>query len=73
VISKIHDSFPKLENLILTNNRITSLKQIDNLADCKNLIRLSMLNSPVTQKKNYRLYVISRLPNLKVLDFQKVK
>ena len=73
MIGNFHDSLPKLENLIMTNNRIVSLSQIDNLANCKNLVRLSLLNSPVTQKKNYRSYVISRIPGLKVLDFQKVK
>jgi U2 small nuclear ribonucleoprotein A' len=32
-----------------------------------------MINNPITTNKNYRLYVIHRLPHLKVLDFQKVK
>jgi U2 small nuclear ribonucleoprotein A' len=36
------------------------------------MIRLSLLNNPITQAKNYRVYVISRIPSLKVLDFQKV-
>ena len=33
----------------------------------------SLLRNPVTNKKHYRLYVISKIPQIRVLDFQKVK
>lgn len=33
----------------------------------------SLLRNPVTNKKHYRLYVINKLPQIRVLDFQKVK
>jgi hypothetical protein len=32
-----------------------------------------LLDNLVTKKQHYRLYVISKLPKLKVLDFRKVK
>lgn len=54
-------------------NKITDLKEIDNLAYSKNLKRLYLANNVVTNSTNYRLYIIHRLPGLKVLDFQKVK
>lgn len=37
------------------------------------LIIFSLLRNPVTNKKHYRLYVISKIPQIRVLDFQKVK
>ena len=64
---------PKLENLILTNNKISDLEVIDNISSCKTLLRLSLVNNLVTKLKYYRLYVIYKMPNLRVLDFQKVK
>ena len=33
----------------------------------------SLLRNPVTNKPHYRLYVINKLPQLKVLDFQRIK
>jgi U2 small nuclear ribonucleoprotein A' len=68
----------RLENLILTNNKVKNkqlkdLAQIDNLSHCKVLKRLSLLNNFVTSLPNYRLYIIFKIPSLTVLDFQKVK
>jgi len=72
-IQNIGESAPNLENLMLMNNQIRELKEIDQLSGCKKLLRLSLLNNVVTQEKDYRLYVIAKIPTLKVLDFQKVK
>ena len=44
---------------------------MDNLADSK-LERLSFLGNLVQNLPNYRYYVISRIPTLKILDFQKI-
>ncbi|KAL4442832.1 hypothetical protein ABPG74_010721 [Tetrahymena malaccensis] len=71
-ISNIGDSLPSLENLCMMNNRIVDLKEIDHLYNCKNLKRLVLYNNVVTQAPDYRLYVISRIPTLRFLDFQKV-
>lgn len=37
------------------------------------LRHLSLLDNPVVKKPHYRLFVISRLPALKTLDFKRVK
>ncbi|CAI9726212.1 small nuclear ribonucleoprotein A trichohyalin-like [Octopus vulgaris] len=66
-------SVPNLETIILTNNSIQELSDLDNLANCKNLKYLSLLRNPVTNKKNYRLYVAHKLPTVRVLDFQRIK
>jgi len=76
-IAKIQNNMgsdlPNLENLMLMNNKINDLNEIDNLSDCKKLLRLSLGNNLVTQVKNYRLYVIARIPSLRILDFQRIK
>jgi len=73
IAPKLGDSLPKINALILTNNRIENLSDLDPLADMPTLRMLSLIGNPVTRKKNYRIYVIHLIPRLKLLDFQKVK
>jgi len=73
-ISKgLGEFLPRLVTLILTGNKITNLEDIDNLAELPRLTHLSLLNNPISKQDHYRLYVIHKLPKLKVLDFRKVK
>ena len=76
-ISRIADglgaSIPNLQHLILTNNRITSLGEIEALGSLSKLTTLSLLGNPVTRKQNYRYYTIFKNPGLTVLDFQRVR
>ncbi|XP_035484084.2 U2 small nuclear ribonucleoprotein A' [Scophthalmus maximus] len=69
----LEQSLPSLTELVLTNNNIQELGDLDPLASVKTLSLLSLLRNPVTNKKHYRLYVISKIPQIRVLDFQKVK
>ncbi|XP_066503577.1 U2 small nuclear ribonucleoprotein A' [Hoplias malabaricus] len=69
----LEQSLPSLKELILTSNNIQELGDLDPLATVKTLSLLSLLRNPVTNKKHYRLYVINKLPQIRVLDFQKVK
>ncbi|XP_054569332.1 uncharacterized protein LOC129148356 isoform X5 [Eptesicus fuscus] len=46
---------------------------LDPLASLKSLTYLSILRNPVTHKKHYRLCVLYKVPQVRVLDFQKVK
>lgn len=71
-IASLGEFLPTLHSLVLTNNRLSSLSDIDNLSSLKNLQNLSLVDNPVTHHPNYRLYVIARLPMLKSLDFKKV-
>ncbi|CAG5850568.1 U2 small nuclear ribonucleoprotein A' [Menidia menidia] len=66
-------ALPSLRELVLTNNSIQELGDLDPLASVKTLTLLSLLRNPVTNKKHYRLYVINKIPQIRVLDFQKVK
>lgn len=66
-------AFPNLEHLVLTNNRFTTLKELEPLAMLPSLKMLSMVDNPVTKQQHYRAFLIAMLPKLRVLDFQKVK
>jgi len=72
-IAPLGDRLTGLTHLILTNNRISNLSEIDNIASYKKLELLSLLENPVIQKENYRLYVIFKIPSLKSLDYKKVR
>ncbi|XP_015252017.1 PREDICTED: U2 small nuclear ribonucleoprotein A' [Cyprinodon variegatus] len=69
----LEQALPSLRELVLTNNNIQELGDLDPLASVKTLNLLSLLKNPVTNKKHYRLYVINKIPQIRVLDFQKVK
>ena len=75
-ISAIDKNFaemcPKLDSLIMTNNRLSRFEDIDMLATCPSLTRLSLLGNLVCNLTNYRLYTIFKIPTLRVLDFQQV-
>jgi U2 small nuclear ribonucleoprotein A' len=69
----VGNSLPQLETLILTNNYFRELDQLEPLRNFKTLKTLSLLDNQVSKRENYRIHVISLVPSLKTLDFQKVK
>jgi len=69
----LNTKIPNLETLVLTNNRIENLSDLDNLVGLKRLHTLSLTKNPVTRHKHYRLYVVYKIPTLRILDFNKVK
>jgi len=73
IASGLGEQLPNMDTLILTNNRLNNLSDIDVLSEMKSLRRLSLLENGLTKKQHYRLYVINKLPHLKLLDFRKVK
>jgi len=73
IAENLEACLPKLRTLILTNNLIAELGDLDALATVPTLETLSLLRNPVTTKKNYRYYVVHRLPQLRVLDFRRIK
>jgi U2 small nuclear ribonucleoprotein A' len=62
-----------LEDLNLKNNSIAQLALLKPLASCPKLVRLCLIGNPIFVAESYRLYVIHLIPQLKLLDFQKVK
>ncbi|KAH3694555.1 U2 small nuclear ribonucleoprotein A'-like [Dreissena polymorpha] len=73
IAEALHQGIPNLETLILTNNGIQELGDLDPLESLKNLTYLSLMRNPVSTKKHYRLYVLHKVPSLRVIDFQRVK
>jgi len=71
--SNLGEALPKLDTLVLTNNRLNNLSDVDPLAEIRTLQRLSLLDNLITKKQHYRLYVVHKLPQLKILDYRKVK
>ncbi len=69
----LEESLPKLDSLILTNNNVQELADIETLSSVKSLTMLSLLHNPVMAKPNYRAFVVHKFPNLRLLDFKKVK
>lgn len=69
----LEECLPSLESVILTNNNMQELGDLDTLASVKTLKFLSLLRNPVTTKKQYRLYLVHKVPQLRVLDFQRIK
>ncbi|KAK3884827.1 hypothetical protein Pcinc_010921 [Petrolisthes cinctipes] len=64
---------PGLQCLYLTNNLVQELADLDSLAGLKRLEHLSFLGNPVTTREHYRLYVINKLPQVRVVDFRRVR
>ena len=75
------ESLPNLEWLILTNNRVAKFAELDKcLRGLGRLKYLSLVDNPISSSssgakshREYRLFVISRCPQLKMLDFRKVE
>lgn len=73
IADHLEEYIPNLESLILTGNQLEELSDIDALVTLENLTALSLLHNPITAKAHYRLYVIYKLPQLRLLDFRKIK
>eukprot|EP01031_Cornospumella_fuschlensis_P031627 gene31626-38221_t len=65
-------NLPNLTHLILTQSEVSSLGEVKKLAVCKKLEVLVLMDSPVCRQQYYRAYVAYTLPNVKVLDYQKI-
>ncbi|KAH3663484.1 hypothetical protein WICMUC_005923 [Wickerhamomyces mucosus] len=77
-IITIQDDFPNsvshLESLSLISNNINSFNSLLPLKELKYLNNLSLIDNPiVSNEEDYRLFIIWLFPNLKILDFQKIK
>jgi U2 small nuclear ribonucleoprotein A' len=72
VTAQLGEQLPRLEVLILSNNKISHLYEIDNIAGLKKIQTLSLMDNPVAFQSHYRAYVIHKIPQLKTLDFAKI-
>ncbi|CAI8028388.1 U2 small nuclear ribonucleoprotein A' [Geodia barretti] len=73
VADGLEQCLPKLETLVLTNNNLDKLEDLEQLATVTTLQYLCLLRNQVTHRPNYRLYVIHKIPQLRVLDFKRIR
>jgi len=73
IADHLEEQLPSLDSLIFTNNNIANLGDLDPLATVGTLRFLSVLKNPVALKKHYRLYIIHKIPQLRILDFKRIK
>lgn len=69
----LEESLPALEDLVLSNNNVQELIDLDPLSTIKSLHSVCFLRNPVANKQNYRLYLIFKIPQLRVVDFKRIK
>lgn len=72
IAENLEEHIPNLETLVLTGNHIEELTDVDGLAGLQKLNTLCLMQNPVSARQHYRLYVIWKLPQLRLLDFRKV-
>ncbi|KAK3067906.1 U2 snRNP complex subunit [Teratosphaeriaceae sp. CCFEE 6253] len=66
-------TLPNLHTLVLTQNNVAELADLDGLQGFGKLTHVSLAENPVASKENYRYWVLWRAPQIRFLDFQKVK
>jgi len=73
IADHLEEYIPNMESLILTGNQIEDLGDVEALISLEKLTTLSLMHNPITAKQHYRLYLVYKLPQLKLLDFRKIK
>uniref|UniRef100_A0A1I7TYZ2 Probable U2 small nuclear ribonucleoprotein A' n=1 Tax=Caenorhabditis tropicalis TaxID=1561998 RepID=A0A1I7TYZ2_9PELO len=73
IASDIASKLPNLKTLALTNNNLCELGDIEPLSECKKLEFVTFIGNPITHKDNYRMYIIYKLPSVRVIDFNRVR
>ncbi|KAF2753010.1 small nuclear ribonucleoprotein U2, A [Pseudovirgaria hyperparasitica] len=66
-------SLPNLSTLVLTHNQISELSDLEPLSGLAKLTHVVLMENPVAQKENYRLYVLYLNPHIRFLDYRKVR
>ncbi|XP_039956479.1 probable U2 small nuclear ribonucleoprotein A' [Bactrocera neohumeralis] len=69
----LHEAVPNLSSIILTGNNLQELSDLEPLALLPRLETLCLLVNPVSTKPYYREYMAFKFPQLRLLDFRKIK
>lgn len=73
IAENLQENLPNLDTLILTGNNIQELGDLDPLSSLPKLNSLCLLHNPVVNRPHYRLYIAFKIPQVKLLDFSKIK
>lgn len=71
--SRIAFSLPALHTLNLTNNSISDLAELAHLSKCSRLEYLCLMGNPASREKHYRDFVVWKLPQVRILDYQRIR
>ncbi|EDW46800.1 probable U2 small nuclear ribonucleoprotein A' [Drosophila sechellia] len=69
----LEEAVPNLGSIILTGNNLQELSDLEPLAGFTKLEAICLLINPVSTKPNYREYMAYKFPQLRLLDFRKIK
>lgn len=72
IAENLEQYIPNLDTLMLNNNSLQEFSDIDPLGTLTKLTHISFDRNPIAMKKDYRLYVIHILPNLRTLDCNRI-
>ncbi|CAF1250770.1 unnamed protein product [Adineta steineri] len=72
IADNLQEYIPNLDTLMLNNNTLQELSDIDQLSTIPKLAHVSFARNPIAMLKDYRLYVIHLLPNLRTLDYNRI-
>lgn len=61
--------FSNLSVLYFHANNVSKLSEVDKLGSLVNLRSLAVHGNPIENSEGYKQYVISKIPQLKTLDF----
>jgi len=73
ITDTLPEMVPNLESVYLMNNNVGDLHDLDVFTSLPKLRYLSLIANPVTKKEHYRAYVIHKVPQLRVLDFKRIR
>ncbi|KRY68461.1 U2 small nuclear ribonucleoprotein A', partial [Trichinella pseudospiralis] len=66
-------ALPYLKTLVLTDNCIAELGELEPLSKLQRLEYLCLIGNPVTRVAHYRDFVIYKIPQVRVLDYRRVR
>lgn len=71
--TKTGKKFSSLKSLLLINNNVSAFTELVKLQRFHNLQSLYMIGNPISEKHHYRAFLVWILPQLRILDGEKVK
>ncbi|OMJ26109.1 U2 small nuclear ribonucleoprotein A' [Smittium culicis] len=69
----LSSTIPNINTLVLSNNYFEQLVDLEPLKDLKYLENLIIIGNPVSRISNFRSWLIFRIPQLRLINFTKIK
>lgn len=67
------ETLPNLESIILSGNNIQEFGDLEPLTKLEKLETISLMTNQIAARPHYREYISYKFPNLRLLDFRKIK